>query len=115
MKATWEKIEKNLGVLEVEVDADRVAAALDKAFNKVVKQVSVPGFRKGKVPRPIFEKRYGIESLYQDAIDFLLPEAYSQAVEQTDIFPVDSQMLKLINLLKAKLSNSKQKLRLNLK
>uniref|UniRef100_UPI0004703369 trigger factor family protein n=1 Tax=Paenibacillus polymyxa TaxID=1406 RepID=UPI0004703369 len=90
MKATWEKIEKNLGVLEVEVDADRVAAALDKAFNKVAKQVSVPGFRKGKVPRPIFEKRYGIESLYQDAIDILLPEAYSQAVEQTDIFPVDS-------------------------
>lgn len=90
MKATWEKIEKNLGVLEVEDDADRVAAALDKAFNKVAKQVSVPGFRKGKVPRPIFEKRYGIESLYQDAIDILLPEAYSQAVEQTDIFPVDS-------------------------
>ncbi|MDO7906909.1 trigger factor [Paenibacillus sp. JX-17] len=89
MKATWEKIEKNLGVLEVEVDAERVASALDKAFNKVVKQVSVPGFRKGKVPRPIFEKRYGVESLYQDAIDILLPEVYSEAVDQTDIFPVD--------------------------
>lgn len=89
MKATWEKIEKNLGVLEVEVDADRVSAALDKAFNKVVKKASVPGFRKGKVPRPIFEARYGVESLYQDAIDILLPEVYTEAVEQTDIFPVD--------------------------
>ncbi|RUT27778.1 trigger factor [Paenibacillus zeisoli] len=89
MKATWEKIEKNLGVLEVEVDADRVSAALDKAFNKVVKKATVPGFRKGKVPRPIFEARYGVESLYQDAIDILLPEVYSEAVEQTDIFPVD--------------------------
>lgn len=89
MKATWEKIEKNLGVLEVEVEAERVAAALDKAFNKVVKQANVPGFRKGKVPRPIFEARYGVESLYQDAIDILLPEVYSEAVEQTDIFPVD--------------------------
>ncbi|MNS20408.1 Trigger factor [compost metagenome] len=89
MKATWEKIEKNLGVLEVEVDADRVSAALDKAFNKVVKKANVPGFRKGKVPRPIFEARYGVESLYQDAIDILLPEVYSEAVEQTDIFPVD--------------------------
>lgn len=89
MKATWEKIEKNLGVLEVEVDADRVAAALDKAFNKVVKKANVPGFRKGKVPRPIFESRFGVESLYQDAIDILLPEAYGEAVEQTDIFPVD--------------------------
>ncbi|WP_068615705.1 trigger factor [Paenibacillus tuaregi] len=89
MKATWEKIEKNLGVLEVEVDADRVSAALDKAFNKVVKKANVPGFRKGKVPRPIFEARYGVESLYQDAIDILLPEVYTEAVEQTDIFPVD--------------------------
>ncbi|MBY9079420.1 trigger factor [Paenibacillus sp. HN-1] len=89
MKATWEKIEKNLGVLDVEVDADRVAKALDKAFNKVVKQANVPGFRKGKVPRPIFESRFGVESLYQDAIDILLPEAYGEAVEQTDIFPVD--------------------------
>lgn len=89
MKATWEKIEKNLGVLEVEVGADRVAAALDKAFNKVVKKANVPGFRKGKVPRPIFESRFGVESLYQDAIDILLPEAYSEAVDQTDIFPVD--------------------------
>ncbi|AKG35906.1 trigger factor [Paenibacillus durus] len=89
MKATWEKIEKNLGVLEVEVDAERVAKALDKAFNNVVKKANVPGFRKGKVPRPIFESRFGVESLYQDAIDILLPEAYGEAVEQTDIFPVD--------------------------
>ncbi|WP_342436984.1 trigger factor [Paenibacillus sp. FSL L8-0436] len=89
MKATWEKIEKNLGVLEVEVEAERVATALDKAFNKVVKKANVPGFRKGKVPRPIFESRFGVESLYQDAIDILLPEVYGEAVEQTDIFPVD--------------------------
>lgn len=83
------KIEKNLGVLEVEVEAERVAAALDKAFNKVVKKANVPGFRKGKVPRPIFESRFGVESLYQDAIDILLPEVYGEAVEQADIFPVD--------------------------
>lgn len=89
MKATWEKIEKNLGVLEVEVEVERVAAALDKAFNKVVKKANVPGFRKGKVPRAIFESRFGVESLYQDAIDILLPEAYGEAVEETDIFPVD--------------------------
>lgn len=89
MKATWEKIEKNLGVLDVEVDAERVASALDKAFNKVAKKANVPGFRKGKVPRAIFEARFGVESLYQDAIDILLPEVYGEAVEQADIFPVD--------------------------
>ncbi|NGZ77541.1 trigger factor [Saccharibacillus alkalitolerans] len=89
MKASWEKTEKNLGVLEVEVEAERVASALDKAFQKVVKQASVPGFRKGKVPRSIFEARFGVESLYNDAIDILLPEAYSEAVEEAGIFPVD--------------------------
>lgn len=89
MTASWEKTEKNLGVLEVEVAADRVEAALDKAFQKVVKKANVPGFRKGKVPRSIFEARFGVESLYNDAIDILLPEAYSEAVEEAGIFPVD--------------------------
>ena len=62
---------------------------MDKAFKKVVAKVNVPGFRKGKVPRGIFEARFGIESLYQDAIDILLPEAYSEAVEETGVEPVD--------------------------
>lgn len=83
------KNEKNLGVLEVEVDAERVSVALDKAFQKVAKKANVPGFRKGKVPRPIFEARYGVESLYQDAIDILLPEVYGEAIDQVEIFPVD--------------------------
>ncbi|MBO9598853.1 MAG: trigger factor [Cohnella sp.] len=89
MKANWEKIEKNIGVLDVEVDAEQVAAALDKAFRKVVQKVNVPGFRKGKVPRGIFEARFGVESLYQDAIDILLPEVYTKAVEDTGIEPID--------------------------
>ncbi|MFS0727337.1 trigger factor [Paenibacillus sp. 1P07SE] len=89
MKATWEKIEKNLVVLDVEVEADQVAAALDKAFKKVVNKVNVPGFRKGKVPRGMFEKRFGVESLYQDAVDILLPEAYAGALDETGITPVD--------------------------
>ncbi|MCR8644191.1 trigger factor [Paenibacillus sp. N1-5-1-14] len=89
MKASWEKIEKNVGVLEVEVNEDRVSEALDKAFKKVVAKVNVPGFRKGKVPRAMFEKKFGIESLYQDALDFILPEAYVQAVQEAGITPVD--------------------------
>lgn len=89
MKANWEKIEKNIGVLDVEIDAEQVAVALDKAFRKVVQKVNVPGFRKGKVPRGIFEARFGIESLYQDAIDILLPEAYTKAVEEAGIEPID--------------------------
>ncbi|MCS7458761.1 trigger factor [Paenibacillus doosanensis] len=89
MKASWEKIEKNVGVLDVEVEAEQVAAALDKAFKKVVSKVNVPGFRKGKVPRPIFEAKFGVESLYQEALDIVVPEAYIEAVTETGITPVD--------------------------
>ncbi|WP_027414852.1 trigger factor [Aneurinibacillus terranovensis] len=89
MKATWEKLENNQGVLTVEVEETQVNEAIDRAFTKVVKKVNIPGFRKGKVPRKIFEARFGIESLYQDALDILLPKAYSEAVEETGIDPVD--------------------------
>jgi len=89
MKATWEKIELNTVSLNVEVDADKVTTALDQAFKKVSAKVNVPGFRKGKVPRAIFEAKFGVESLYQDAIDILLPEAYTAAVQETGIEPVD--------------------------
>jgi len=87
--ANWEKVENNQGILTVEVDASEVDKALDQAFKKVVKKVQVPGFRKGKVPRKIFEARFGVESLYQDALDILLPIAYGQAVRETGIEPVD--------------------------
>ncbi|WJQ83405.1 trigger factor [Brevibacillus brevis] len=89
MAANWEKVENNQGVLTIEVDATQVDAALDQAFKKVVQKVQVPGFRKGKVPRKMFESRFGVESLYQDALDILLPTAYGQAVRETGIEPVD--------------------------
>ncbi len=89
MSAKWEKTEGNQGVLTIEVDADKLNEGLDAAFKKVVKQVNVPGFRKGKMPRGMFEKRFGVESLYQDAIDILLPEAYANAIDETGIEPVD--------------------------
>lgn len=89
MSAKWEKQEGNTGVLTVEVPAEEVNAGLDKAFKKVVKEINVPGFRKGKMPRQMFEKRFGAESLYQDALDFILPDAYANAVEEAGINPVD--------------------------
>lgn len=89
MSAKWEALEGNRGVLTIEVDAEKVKEGLDLAFKKVVQQVNVPGFRKGKMPRGMFEQRFGVESLYQDAIDILLPEAYASAIEETGIEPVD--------------------------
>lgn len=89
MKATWEKIDKNLVSIDVEVEAEKVTTALDQAFKKVAAKVNVPGFRKGKVPRGIFESRFGVESLYQDAIDILLPEVYTAVVKENNLEPVD--------------------------
>lgn len=89
MSAKVEKREGNQTVLTIEVDAEKVNQGLDAAFKKVVKQINVPGFRKGKMPRQMFEKRFGVESLYQDAIDILLPEAYANAIDETGIEPVD--------------------------
>lgn len=89
MSAKWEKKEGNSGVLTIEVPVEEVNKALDQAFKKVVKQINVPGFRKGKVPRQIFEKRFGVEALYQDALDIIVPEAYSKAIDETGIIPVD--------------------------
>ncbi|MEH7375632.1 MULTISPECIES: trigger factor [Bacillaceae] len=89
MSTKWEKLEGNRGVLTVEVSAEKVNEGLTAAFNKVVKQVNVPGFRKGKMPRQMFEKRFGVESLYQDALDILLPEAYGSAIDETGIEPID--------------------------
>ena len=102
MTATWEKKEGNEGLLTVTVPAEKVNKALDKAFKKVVKQINVPGFRKGKVPRPIFEQRFGVEALYQDAVDILLPEAYGEAIEETGIKPVDQPEVNVTQIEKGK-------------
>ncbi|WP_041264625.1 trigger factor [Geobacillus thermodenitrificans] len=102
MSVKWEKLEGNEGVLTVEVDAEQVNKGLDAAFKKVVKNVSLPGFRKGKVPRVLFEKRFGVEALYQDALDILLPEAYAKAVEEAGIEPVSMPEIDIEQMEKGK-------------
>lgn len=102
MTAKWEKLEGNRGVLTVEVSAEEVSKGLDAAFQKVVKQVNVPGFRKGKMPRGMFEKRFGVESLYQDALDIILPEAYGSAIDEAGIEPIDRPEIDIEQMEKGK-------------
>jgi trigger factor len=102
MTAKWEKLEGNRGVLTVEVSADTVSKGLDAAFQKVVKTVNVPGFRKGKMPRGMFEQRFGVEALYQDALDILLPEAYGNAIDETGIEPIDRPEIDIDQMEKGK-------------
>lgn len=89
MSVKWEKKEANEGVLTFEVSPERFEEGLDEAFKTVVKDVQLPGFRKGRIPRKLFEGRFGVESLYQDAIDAVLPEAYSNAIDESGIEPID--------------------------
>ncbi|MBD7983003.1 trigger factor [Sporosarcina sp. Sa2YVA2] len=88
MSVNWEKQEGNKGTLTIEVPAEKVNAAIDEAFKKVVKKVQAPGFRKGKMPRKMFEKMYGVEALYNDALDIILPEAYSNALDESGVEPI---------------------------
>ena len=89
MSVKWEKQEGNQGLLTIEVSAEEVNTALDKAFKKIVVKINEPGFRKGKMPRPLFEKKYGVEALYQDALEIIIPDAYSNAIDEAGIEPVD--------------------------
>lgn len=89
MSVKWEKQEGNEGLLTVTVEAVEVDKALDQAFKKVVKQINVPGFRKGKMPRNVFEKMYGVEALYQDALEIVINSSYPVALDEAGIEPVD--------------------------
>lgn len=98
----WEKIENNKVSLEVEVPEEEVNDALHKAYLKVVKNVSIPGFRKGKVPRRILEARFGPEVLYEDALEMLLQPAYVKAIEETELEPISQPELELVQMEKDK-------------
>lgn len=93
MTAKWEKTGKNDGVLSFEISQEQITKGIDTAFNKVKGTLSVPGFRKGKVPRKVFNKMYGEEALYEDALNAVLPEAYEAALTETGIDPVDQPQI----------------------
>ena len=83
-----EKVADNTVELEFKVSAEQFADAVTKAFKKANKEITVPGFRKGKAPRNVVEKMFGAEVFFNDAIDELLPDAYADAVEAAGIEPV---------------------------
>lgn len=89
MKVELTEKETNIVELRVEVPQEQVAKALDKAYLKVRKDIALPGFRKGRVPRNILEKRFGVEILYEEAANILLQETYPQALEEHNLQPVD--------------------------
>ena len=85
MSVSFENKETNRGVLTFTIGQDQIKPALDRAFNAVKKNIAVPGFRKGHIPRPVFNQRFGEESLYQDVMNALLPNAYEAAVKEAGL------------------------------
>ena len=84
MSLQVEKLEKNMAKLTIEASAEEFEAAVEKAYQKAKKSISLPGFRKGKAPRRIIEKMYGTGVLYEDAANELIPDAYSKALSECE-------------------------------
>lgn len=102
MSLQVEKLEKNMAKLTVEVPAEEVEAALQNAYLKNRKQISVPGFRKGKVPRQMIEKMYGPEVFYDDAANALIQKAYPQAADECELEIVSRPTVDIVQLEKGK-------------
>ena len=75
-------------VISFSASKEEFAKGLDSAFKRAVKRVNAPGFRKGKLPRAVFNQMYGEEALYQDAVDAVLPAAYTKAIDELKVSPL---------------------------
>ena len=84
MSLQVEKLEKNMAKLTIEVGADELDKAIESAYQKQKGKISIPGFRKGKVPRQVVEKMYGKEVFYEDAANILIPDAYEKALDECE-------------------------------
>ena len=102
MSLQVEKLEKNMAKLTIEVPAEKVEAALQNAYLKNRKQISVPGFRKGKVPRQMIEKMYGTSIFYDDAVNAMIQEAYPEATKECDLEIVSRPNVEVVQIEKGK-------------
>ncbi len=96
MKVTASEIEGSQVVLDMEIEQERVDKAMERAYRHLASRVNVPGFRRGKAPRPLLERLVGRETLMNEALELLIPEAYEEAVRETGIEPVDQPKLDVV-------------------
>ena len=98
MSLQVEKLEHNMAKLTIEVGPDELEKALEKAYQKNKGKISVPGFRKGKVPRKLIEKMYGPEVFYEEAANELIPDAYDKALEECEEEIVSSPKIEVTEI-----------------
>ena len=102
MSLQVEKLEKNMAKLTIEVSADDLEKALQSAYKKQKNRISLPGFRKGKVPRQMIEKMYGAEIFYDDAANELIPKAYADAYDECGLDIVSQPEIDVVQIEKGK-------------
>ena len=98
MSLQVEKLEKNMAKLTIESSAEELEKAIEKAYQKQKSKISIPGFRKGKVPRQIVEKMYGKEIFYEDAANELIPDAYDKALAECEEDIVSSPQIEVTQI-----------------
>ena len=102
MSLQVEKLEKNMAKLTIEVPASELEKALQSAYMKQKNKISLPGFRKGKVPRQMIEKMYGAEIFYDDAANALIPKAYADAYDECELDIVSRPEIDVVQIEKGK-------------
>jgi len=102
MSVQVEKLEKNMVKLTIEVPAEEVEKALNAVYMKQRNSISVPGFRKGKVPRAMIEKMYGAAVFYEDAANALMQDSYPAAVEESGVDVVSRPEVDVVQIEKGK-------------
>ncbi|HER6852709.1 TPA: trigger factor [Streptococcus pyogenes] len=102
MSTSFENKATNRGVITFTISQDKIKPALDKAFNKIKKDLNAPGFRKGHMPRPVFNQKFGEEILYEDALNIVLPEAYEAAVTELGLDVVAQPKIDVVSMEKGK-------------
>jgi trigger factor len=96
MKVSTEPVESRQVALNIEMEPVEIDKYLDRAYNRLVKRVSVPGFRKGKAPRDILERHIGKDALFQEALEDLIPRAYKEALDEQNIDAIGQPQFELI-------------------
>lgn len=102
MSLQVEKLEHNMAKLTIEVSAEELEKALENAYQKNKKKISIPGFRKGKVPRKMVEQMYGAEIFYEDAANEMIPKAYEEALDECEEDIVSSPKIDVTQIEKGK-------------
>ena len=102
MNVQVENLEKNMAKITVTVDAAEFEKAITKAYNKQKGSISVPGFRKGKVPQNMVEKMYGAGIFYEDAANILMQETYPQAYDESKLDIVSQPQIDITQIEKGK-------------